>query len=204
MLPKQSERLEFRLTANSRFPQMVRPLRVLKLSFQRAFDDDAFAVAKAAAYSSILTFFPALLVLGAVLASSDRFEFYVDEISDALGSILPAGSSTAIQYVRSKASHPAGFLITTSLLTLWTASSAIVSWMEGFRKAYRLRQTWGLVRERLVACSLVFLAGLPLTFATILIAFGSQIENHLVPYVSHAWSPLIILMWTGIRWSIAA
>jgi len=177
---------------------------VLKLSLRRAFDDDAFAVAKAAAYSSILTFFPALLVLGAVLASSRRFEFYVEGISDALGSILPAGSSTAIEYVRSKASHPIGFLIATFSLTLWTASSAIVSWMEGFRKAYRLPQTWGLVRERLIACSLVFLAGIPLTFATILIAFGSQIENRLVPYVSHSWSPLIFLAWTGIRWSIAS
>jgi len=48
---------------------------VVKLSLRRAFDDDAFAVAKAAAYSSILTFFPALLVLGAVLASSRDSNF---------------------------------------------------------------------------------------------------------------------------------
>ena len=204
ILPKQSERRRLRLTANSPVPEILHFLGVLKLSFRRAFDDDAFAVAKAAAYSQILTFFPALLVLGAVLASSHRFDFYVGEISDALRSILPAGSSTAIEYVRSKASHPVGFLITTSLLTLWTASSAIVSWMEGFRKAYRLPPTWGLVKERLIACSLVVLAGMPLTFATILIAFGSQIENRLVPYVSHSWSPLIFLAWTGIRWSIAS
>jgi uncharacterized BrkB/YihY/UPF0761 family membrane protein len=90
---------------------------------------------------------------------------------------LPTGSATAVEYVRSKAFHLVGVLITTSLLTLWTASSAIVSWMEGFRKAYRLPQTWGLVKERLIASSLVILAGVPLTFATILIAFGSQMEN---------------------------
>jgi membrane protein len=182
---------------------MLHFLGVLKLSVRHAFDHDAFAVAKAAAYSSILAFFPALVVLGAVLASSHRFELYVGEISDALGWILPTGSATAVEYLRSKAFHPVGFLIATSLLTIWTGSSAIVSWMEGFRKAYRLLQTWGVVKERLIACSLVILAGVPLTFATILIAFGSQIENRLVPYMSHGLSPFILLMWTGMRWFIA-
>jgi membrane protein len=76
--------------------------------------------------------------------------------------------------------------------------------MEGFRKAYQLPQTWGLIKERLIACLLVILAGIPLTFATILIAFGGQIENHIVPNMSHAWSPLVLLVWTGIRWSIAS
>ena len=202
--PRCSKRLRERLTANSPVREMLDFFGVLKLSFRRAFDHDAFAVAKAAAYSSILTLFPALLVLGAVLASSHRFELYVGEICNALGWILPTGSGMAVEYVRSKAFHPAGFLIATSLLTTWTASSAIVSWMEGFRKAYQLPPTWSLVRERLIACSLVILAGIPLMFATILVVFGGQIENRLVPYVSHAWGPLILLAWTGIRWSIAS
>lgn len=178
--------------------------RVLNLSFRRAFDHDAFSVAKAAAYSSILTLFPALLVLGAVLASSRRFELYVGQITDALGWILPTGTATAAAYVRSKAFHPAGFLIATSLLTVWTASSAIVSWMEGFRSAYQLPRTWGLVKERLVASSLVILAGIPLMFATVLLAFGGEIENRVVPYVGHGLHPLILLLWTGIRWLIAS
>lgn len=202
--PRRSDRLLDRLTAHSPVGEMLDFLRVLKLSFRRAFDHDAFAVAKAAAYSSILTLFPALLVLGAILASSHRFELYIGQICDVLGWILPAGSAMAVQYVRSKAFHPAGFLITTSLLATWTASSAIVSWMEGFRKAYQLPPTWSLIKERLIACSLVILAGIPLAFATILIAFGGQFENSLVPYINHVWGPLILLVWTGIRWSIAS
>ena len=39
-------------------------LKLLGLAFWRAFEHDAFAVAKASAYSYILTFFPPLLVLG--------------------------------------------------------------------------------------------------------------------------------------------
>lgn len=202
--PNRLHRRAKKLAAHSPLGEMVEFFRVLNSSIRRAFDHDSFDIAKAAAYSSILTLFPALLVLGAVLASSRQFETYAGEITDALGWILPTGTATAASYVRSKAFHPVGFLIATSLLTIWTASSAIVSWMEGFRNAYQLPRTWGLVKERLIACSLVILAGIPLMFATILIAFGGEIENRMVPYLGHGWGPLILFAWTGIRWFIAS
>jgi hypothetical protein len=33
---------------------------------------------------------------------------------------------------------------TTSLITLWSASGVIISWMDGFRRAYQLPKTWGI------------------------------------------------------------
>ena len=81
---------------NSFTPILLRFVHVLRLSLWRAFQHDAFAIAKASAYSSILTFFPALLVLGSVLATSPHTEVYLREISYALGSILPAGSASAL------------------------------------------------------------------------------------------------------------
>jgi len=68
---------------------MLRFFRLLRLAVWRAFEHDAFAVAKAAAYSSIFTFFPTLLVVGAVLAASRRTEVYLREITYAVGRILP-------------------------------------------------------------------------------------------------------------------
>ena len=53
---------------------ILRFLRLLRLALWRAFQHDAFAIAKASAYSSILTFFPGLLVLGSVLATSRKTE----------------------------------------------------------------------------------------------------------------------------------
>jgi len=196
-------RLNEKLTVSARVHDILYFLRVLKDAFRRAFDHDAFSVAKAAAYSSILTFFPTLVVLGTFLASSHRFDVYVGEICNALSRILPTGSATAVEYVRNARFLPAKLLIATSLLALWTASSAIVSWMEGFRKAYQLPHTWGVVKERLIACSLAILAGMPLMFATILVAFGSQIGTRVLPHLGHAWGPLVLLLWTGIRWLIA-
>jgi membrane protein len=184
-------------------PALARFWRLFRLSVWRAFEHDAFAIAKASAYSSILTFFPALLVLGSVLASMKRGEVYLREISYALGRIMPAGSATALVYLRGSAQRPVGLLITTSLLTSWTASGVVISWMEGFRRAYQLPKVWGLVKERLIALSLVLMAGLPLTFATILVAFGSRIETRVLFHIGHEFGPLVLLLWASIRWMIA-
>ena len=146
---------------------------------------------------AFLTFFPALLVLGSVLATSRRFEVYIHEISTVLGRILPAGSNTAIEYLRGRSDRPVTFLITTCVLNTWTASGVVISWMQGFRNAYHLPQTWGLVKERAIACSLVILAGIPLRFATILVAFGSQIEARILFHIGHGLAPPILVAWTA-------
>jgi membrane protein len=184
-------------------PALARFWRLLRISIWRAFEHDAFAIAKASAYSSILTFFPALLVLGSVLATVRRGEVYLRQISYALGRILPAGSATALAYLKGSTQRPVGLLIGTSLLTIWTASGVVVSWMDGFRRAYQLQKTWGLVKERLIAISLVIMAGLPLTFATILVASGARIETRLLFQLGHDFGPLVLLLWMLIRWAIA-
>src|SRR5215813_2426015 len=91
--------------------------------------------------------------------------------------MLPAGNTTAVQYLRSRDDLPVTFLVTTSLLTVWTASGVVISWMAGFRQAYQIPQVWGLVKERLIACSLVISAGIPLTIATIFDLSSERNEN---------------------------
>jgi membrane protein len=184
-------------------PALGRFWRLFRLSIWRAFEHDAFGTAKACAYSSIFTFFPALLVLGSVLATLSRGQVYLREISYALGTILPAGSSTVLAYLRSSTDRPVGLLISTSLLTIWSASGVIVSWMDGFRRAYQLPKTWGIVQERVIAVSLVLMAGVPMTFSTILVAFGSRIETRILFFLGHEFGPLILLLWGAIRWAIA-
>src|ERR1700693_736725 len=184
-------------------PAMLRFLRLLRLAFWRAFQHDAFSIAKASAYSSILTFFPALLVVGSVLATSRKGAPYLREISYALSRILPAGGHTAMNFLGGAAQRPGGLLITTSLLTLWTASGVMISWMEGFRRCYELPKIWGLVKERLGAFQLVILAGTPLTFATVLVPSGSRIERNILFRLNHEFDLYILLMWTALRWVIA-
>ena len=182
---------------------MLRFLRLLRLAFWRAFQHDAFSIAKAFAYSAILTFFPALLVVGSVLATSRKGAPYLREISYALSRILPAGSNTAMNFLRGAAQRPVSLLLTASLLTLWTASGVMVSWMEGFRRCYELPKTWGLVQERLIAFLLVVFALIPMTFATLLVAVGSKFETRLLPFLDPDFSIYILLLWGAMRWLIA-
>src|SRR3984893_12731280 len=184
-------------------PAMLRFLRLLRLAVWRAFQHDAFSIAKASAYSSILTFFPALLVVGSVLATWHKGAPYMREITYALSRILPAGTTTAMSFLRGAGERPVGLLITASLLTLWTASGVMVSWMEGFRRCYELPKIWGLVQERLISFLLVVFALIPMTFSTLLVAFGSKIETTILFYPAHEFSAYILLMWTCIRWLIA-
>jgi membrane protein len=182
---------------------ILRLLYLLRDATLRAFKHDALAIAKASAYSAILTFFPALLVVGSVLATTRTSKVYLREISDALGQIMPAGRGTALAYLKGTTQHSAGLLFTTSWLTLWLASGVMVSWMDGFRRAYELPKTWGLFKERMISFSLVILAGIPLTFATALVVFGSRIETTILLHLGHEFSALIFLMWAVIRWFIA-
>lgn len=183
--------------------EMLRFFRLLRLAVWRAFQHDAFSIAKASAYSSILTFFPSLLIVGSVLATWRKGAPLMREITYALSRILPTGSNTALTFLRGAAQRPVGLILSASLLTLWTASGVMVSWMEGFRRCYELPKIWGLVKERLIAFLLVIFALVPMTFATLLVAFGSKIETDILFYTAREFSFFILLMWTVIRWIIA-
>jgi membrane protein len=182
---------------------MFRSLDLLRQAFWRAFVHDAFAIAKASAYSSILTFFPSLLAVGSVLASRRNTQPLLGEISEALKEILPVGTSAAQAYLKEAPRHSAGVIITTTLLSLWLASGVMISWMEGFRRSYELPKIWGLVKERLVSLYLVVLAGIPLSLATIFVAFGNRIELRVLSAIGHEFSPYVYLMWMFVRWVIA-
>jgi membrane protein len=182
---------------------VLRFLRLVRIAFWRAFQHDGFAIAKASAYSSILTFFPGLLVVGSFLATARLSDAYAREIGYTLSKILPVGGNAVLSYLRSPSHRPIGLLISASLITLWTASGVIISWMDAFRRAYELPKTWGILKERLIALSLVILAGIPLSFATILMVAGNSIETRILFEIGHEFGPLVLLMWSTVRWIIA-
>jgi membrane protein len=183
---------------------MKRFFHHFRLALWRAFQHDAFAVAKAAAFSAILTLFPAVLVLASILSSSRTTAVLVREVSHALGRILPEGTSSSVQHYFT-GGRPIGFkfLLTVIVLTLWTGSGVMISWMEGFRNAYQMPKMWGLVKERMIAFLLVVLAGVPLVFASFLLVFGNQIEQWIMYRVGHDLGPYILGLWTALRWIIA-
>jgi len=183
---------------------MSRFFRHFRIALWRAFQHDAFAVAKAAAFSAILTIFPAILVLVSVLSVSHSTEGFLRELSHALGRILPEGTRGAVlQYFTGTKPVHVKLLVVVSVVTLWTGSGVMISWMQGFRNAYQMPKMWGLVTERLISFLLVIMAGVPLVFASFLLVFGNQIEMWLVYRAGHEFGPYILGLWTALRWIIA-
>jgi membrane protein len=187
---------------------MIRFFRNLKLALWRAFQHDALGHAKGAAFSSILTFFPALMLASSLMVMFDSTRAFSDELARDIGRLLPPGIGLAIrQYFEITQTRPGRVLVLASLVTMWTASGVMTSWMLYFRLAYKLHNTWGLVKERLIAFGLVIMAGIPLSFATVMVAFGNEIEqqfaDRMAYEIGHLVEPYIILMWTILRWIIA-
>jgi membrane protein len=183
---------------------VLKLLKNVRVALWRAFVHDAFGVAKGGAFSAILTLFPALMVIGAIIATFERKAEYMREVSDAAYQILPPGASAVVRaFFESTQGKSVQVLIAASLITLWTASGVMISWMEGFRNAYQFPKVWGVVKERLIAFGLVIMAGIPLTFATVLVAFGNQIEARLTADLGYALGPYVLLVWTALRWLIA-
>ncbi|HZU22412.1 MAG TPA: YihY/virulence factor BrkB family protein [Terriglobales bacterium] len=179
--------------------------RLCKRALAHAWEHDVFGIAKAAAYSGIITLFPAMLVLAAILATSRQHELLISLVTRALWRILPSGTAAAaISYFTSNEDRPIPLLVMTSVATLWTASGMMVSLMEGFRQAYSIPKTWGAVHERLIAIYLVLLAFLPMTFATGLVAFGTQTERWVVARAPGEFHFYILVAAAGGRWFISA
>ena len=172
----------------------------------RSFQHDAFATAKAAAYSSILTVFPGFLVLASILAALNQTTNLTREISYALGKVLPAGTNAlALSYFSSSNIRPVRVIISASVVMLTAASGVMVSWMAAFRRAYGIQVSpWGFWKERAIALLLVPLSMVPLGFATILVGFGNQLQNWLAAHTIHELRVAILLVWVWGRWSIGA
>ncbi len=176
----------------------------LRRAFWQAFQHGQFSVAKGAAYSSILTVFPAFLVVTSVLEASHNTEGALRQIAEAARWALPPGSrSLALSFFQSKQHHATRIIFSASVVTLLAASGVMISWMEGFRKAYGMVNTSSFWKERAMALYLVLLALIPMGFATVLVVFGDEIEAWMQTETMHIFKPLVLLFWMLIRWTIA-
>lgn len=183
---------------------MLQFLRLLRRAIWRALEHDCFAIAKGAAYSSILTIFPALLVIASVLTMSHHTGEFLEVVASAVGHILPEGTTQAAKiYFEGTHPRPVSLLISASIVTLFAASGVLISWMEGFRKAYKIPKTWGIVKERAIAFFLVALCLVPMAFAVLLAAFGALIEDWMIYHSMREFGPVILFFFTGVRWVIS-
>jgi membrane protein len=150
---------------------------LLRRSVVATFDDGCFGIAKGAAYSALLSFFPVLASAAAILVET-RAQFVSRILERVLSQIVPPGTEElVVEQFRSTASRPLMLLMVAGVISVWAASGVIKSLIEGFQAAYRVPRNRGFVRQNAVAIALVLLSAAPLICATLLIVFGNQAQR---------------------------
>jgi membrane protein len=156
---------------------------LLRASFVGLYSHGCLGIAKGAAYSALLSFFPVLTTLAAILVEA-RAEAVSRTIARLLYDVVPPGTEDIVRalfVVRGE--HPRSLLVIAIILAVWAASGAMMSIMEGFRAVYRIPHGRPFVVERGMAMMLVFTSALPVVAASALIVFGKRGETELVEWL---------------------
>ena len=157
--------------------------RLLKQAGVAAFEDNCFGIAKGIAYSGLLALFPLLTSIAAILLRA-KAEPVSQALARFLFQVAPPGSADLIRYQFTvRGQRPAWLVILAAMLSIWAASGAMMSLMEGFQAAYRLPGGRSFLKQRGVAVLLVFIGALPAVGASFLIVFGGRLENRLFIYL---------------------
>lgn len=185
---------------------MLRLFHHLRKAVWSAFGHSAFSMAKAAAYSAILSIFPALLVVTTIFAVMPAGGDIRGLLRSGFERILPPDTMQLVQmYFVINHARSVRIVWGSVFISLFAAMGVLLSFMEGFRRAYRLpRGTWSFWRERVVALLLVPGTMVPMAAATVFLAFGHAIERWMIEYSEHELHQYVIIGWRLTRWIIAA
>lgn len=150
---------------------------LLRRSLIAALDDGCFSIAKGAAYSALLSFFPVLTTAATVLVQS-KAQFVSNTLEKFLAQAVPPGTEgLVVRQFEVRGARPFLLLVIAVLVALWAASSVIRSLIDGFQAAYRVPRSRHWVRQIWVSVALVILSAMPLVGASLLILFGGQVER---------------------------
>ena len=180
------------------------PLEKFRLALGTSLSHDVFGTAKAAAYSAILCLFPTILVLTTLLALTPESDSVRGEMRAAFAEVLPNDTMTLLHdYFTNQKARSEQVLSSAILVSLVAAMGMMLSLMEGFRRAYDLpRREWSFWVERGIALAMIPLCLGPLAFATVVVAFGHQIEQWAIESSFHVLGPVVLFLWRIVRWSI--
>jgi membrane protein len=152
-------------------------LYLLRRALFASFDDGLFTIAKGAAYSALLSFFPVLATAATVFVQT-RADYVQRRVMNFLTEVLPPGTQEIVmQQFHFRGKRPAALLVVAVVLSLWAGSSVIKSLIDGFNAAYHVPKNRSILAHATVGMMLAVLSLIPLLGATSLILFGSAIES---------------------------
>src|SRR5271170_2952275 len=155
----------------------VRLWQLLKLATAGTYRHNCLSVAKGAAYSGLLSFFPVLTTVATLLVQA-RADSASHTIASFLYQVVPPGTEDVVRDLFIvHGERPKWLLVGAVALAGWAASGAMISLMEGFNVIYQIPSDRPFLRQRGVALMLVLIAVVPVWGASALIVFGARLER---------------------------
>jgi len=171
----------------------------------RASDHDALNLAQSAAYSAMVSLFPALIVAAAFIALLPDTAPIRSQLGAFFDRVLPPDVTPILEtYFDAHNSKSAHALIIALLVSVTGASSVIATYMEGFRRANDLpMDCWTIWGRRARAYALVPLSLVPLAIASTLVVFGHFFTLWLALHVMPSVRTEVYIFAIAIRWLVA-
>jgi membrane protein len=172
-------------------------------SFKRAakafMKDDCMGLAQQVAYSSLLAFFPAAVLLVGFLGMIGAY----DQLESLLGAVAPKAVTDALNIAQSS-SHGGGKVLAVVIGTvgaLWAATSAMGSIVKAVNRAYDLEETRGFVKQKLISGLLVVASGFVLATLFLMIVFGGPLGQAVADKAD--LGSAFTTVWAIVRWPLA-
>ena len=175
---------------------------LLRRAFVAAYEDNCFGIAKGAAYSFLLSLFPVLTTLTAILIEF-RAQSIVHVIATFVAEVAPPGTEDLILWRLRQHERPFSLSIAAIVLALWAGSGAMMSLMEGFQAAYRIPSGRPFLKQRAMAIFLVVTAALPAIAASALLIFGDKGERYVVQWIGVSAERLELSSPLELAWRVA-
>jgi membrane protein len=184
-----------------RLPEKVHHL------FALAARDDLYNLAQSTAYSAMVSLFPALIAIAAIIGLMPYTVPLRVQLGEFFDRILPSDVSPILQSYFVEAPHharSARVVIIAGIVSITGASSVIAKFMEGLRRANSLpHNCWTVWQRRVRAYLLVPLSLLPFAITSLLVVFGQIVIAWLTRNVMPEARGHVLFIAILARWIVA-
>jgi membrane protein len=165
-------------------------------------DEHLFVFAAGLSYYFVLSLFPLLILISALLAYV-RIPRLFEGLLGLMAALVPGDGMTLVRGIVSDVgSHKHPHFLTLGLIfTMWTASSGFAAIMDGLNVVYRVRETRAIWKTRPIALGLTALAGSLLLVAAALMIWGTYFGVWFTDRFAAAST--IPAAWRYLRWGVA-
>jgi uncharacterized BrkB/YihY/UPF0761 family membrane protein len=165
-------------------------------------ENHTMQMAAALSYYFVLSFFPALIFLSAVVAYLPVPDLFNQALS-VMARFLPADSMGLVRRVLSDVITPnRGTSLSFGILgTLWAASGGFAATIEALNIAYEVKDDRPFWKTRPLAVGLALLTGALMLIALAVMIVGPRFGAWLAARIHLSY--LFVLLWPYIHWSIA-